>query len=208
MVVIIDDRADVWEWSPNLLKVIPCKSNSASHHKTLLIFRTDDFFIGIGDINSSFLPKVDPLTPAVLTPPSSKAATNINRATNPSDSSESATPTAVDTSPIVPPSPVEEEIAELQTTAMLTRNNAALDAQLEERPLAKKEKELQEHEIQENQQAEHLAAETASDVKEPSPKPEKHHKKALLKNDDYELIRIGKVRAFFFTLSRLCRLIL
>ena len=25
MVVIIDDRADVWEWSPNLIKVIPCK---------------------------------------------------------------------------------------------------------------------------------------------------------------------------------------
>lgn len=24
MVVIIDDRADVWEWSPNLLKVRPC----------------------------------------------------------------------------------------------------------------------------------------------------------------------------------------
>ena len=24
MVVIIDDRADVWEWSPNLMKVIPC----------------------------------------------------------------------------------------------------------------------------------------------------------------------------------------
>lgn len=26
MVVIIDDRADVWEWSPNLIKVIPCES--------------------------------------------------------------------------------------------------------------------------------------------------------------------------------------
>ena len=26
MVVIIDDRADVWEWSPNLVKVIPCAS--------------------------------------------------------------------------------------------------------------------------------------------------------------------------------------
>jgi TFIIF-interacting CTD phosphatase-like protein len=25
MVVIIDDRADVWEWSPNLVKVIPCE---------------------------------------------------------------------------------------------------------------------------------------------------------------------------------------
>jgi RNA polymerase II subunit A C-terminal domain phosphatase len=24
MVVIIDDRADVWEWCPNLVKVIPC----------------------------------------------------------------------------------------------------------------------------------------------------------------------------------------
>ncbi len=24
MVVVIDDRADVWEWSPNLIKVVPC----------------------------------------------------------------------------------------------------------------------------------------------------------------------------------------
>jgi RNA polymerase II subunit A C-terminal domain phosphatase len=40
MVVIIDDRGDVWQWSPNLVKVSPY-----------------DFFVGIGDINSSFLPK-------------------------------------------------------------------------------------------------------------------------------------------------------
>ena len=40
MVVIIDDRGDVWEWSPNLVKVTPF-----------------DFFVGIGDINGSFLPK-------------------------------------------------------------------------------------------------------------------------------------------------------
>lgn len=41
MVVIIDDRADVWPKNrPNLIKVIPY-----------------DFFVGIGDINSSFLPK-------------------------------------------------------------------------------------------------------------------------------------------------------
>ncbi|GBL48227.1 hypothetical_protein [Candidozyma auris] len=40
MVVIIDDRGDVWQWDPNLVKVVPY-----------------DFFIGIGDINSSFLPK-------------------------------------------------------------------------------------------------------------------------------------------------------
>lgn len=40
MVVIIDDRGDVWQWEANLLKVVPY-----------------DFFVGIGDINSSFLPK-------------------------------------------------------------------------------------------------------------------------------------------------------
>ena len=41
MVVIIDDRADVWPKNrPNLIKVHPY-----------------DFFLGIGDINSSFLPK-------------------------------------------------------------------------------------------------------------------------------------------------------
>ncbi|CAL5872477.1 uncharacterized protein PFLUO_LOCUS6741 [Penicillium psychrofluorescens] len=40
MVVIIDDRGDVWRWNPNLIKVSPY-----------------DFFVGIGDINSSFLPK-------------------------------------------------------------------------------------------------------------------------------------------------------
>lgn len=41
MVVIIDDRADVWPKNrPNLIKVVPY-----------------DFFKGVGDINSSFLPK-------------------------------------------------------------------------------------------------------------------------------------------------------
>ncbi|CAO1637380.1 unnamed protein product [Parajaminaea phylloscopi] len=39
MVVIIDDRGDVWQWSPNLIKVIPY-----------------DFFLGSGDINGGFLP--------------------------------------------------------------------------------------------------------------------------------------------------------
>lgn len=40
MVVIIDDRGDVWNWSPNLIKVTPY-----------------NFFVGVGDINSNFLPK-------------------------------------------------------------------------------------------------------------------------------------------------------
>ncbi|ETN42770.1 uncharacterized protein HMPREF1541_01928 [Cyphellophora europaea CBS 101466] len=40
MVVIIDDRGDVWKWSANLVRVTPF-----------------DFWVGVGDINSSFLPK-------------------------------------------------------------------------------------------------------------------------------------------------------
>jgi RNA polymerase II subunit A-like phosphatase len=66
---------------------------------------------------------------------------------------------------------------------MLTRNNAALDAQLEERPLAKKQEELQEHD--DTQQA--------STSKEPLLKPGNLPKKTLLKNDDHELDRLGKV---------------
>lgn len=51
MVVIIDDRADVWPKNrPNLIKVVPY-----------------DFFLGIGDINSSFLPKREDL-PKLNTP--------------------------------------------------------------------------------------------------------------------------------------------
>lgn len=51
MVVIIDDRADVWPKNRrNLIKVHPY-----------------DFFLGIGDINSSFLPKREELPKAVPT---------------------------------------------------------------------------------------------------------------------------------------------
>lgn len=58
MVVIIDDRADVWDRSPNLVKVIPCACSLVqfcSHQLTLS--SPDEFFVGIGDINAAFLPK-------------------------------------------------------------------------------------------------------------------------------------------------------
>lgn len=51
MVAIIDDRGDVWKWSPNLIKVVPY-----------------NFFVGIGDINSNFLPQQN----AVIMPPDSE----------------------------------------------------------------------------------------------------------------------------------------
>ena len=51
MVVIIDDRGDVWKWNENLIKVTPY-----------------DFFVGIGDINSAFLPKKPGIPPTADTP--------------------------------------------------------------------------------------------------------------------------------------------
>lgn len=68
MVVIIDDRADVWEWSPNLIKVIPCEFLQIPSGGIKLMCEKDDFFVGIGDINSAFLPKVEPLAPTVHAP--------------------------------------------------------------------------------------------------------------------------------------------
>ncbi|KAJ2816198.1 CTD phosphatase Fcp1, partial [Coemansia sp. 'formosensis'] len=47
MVVILDDRADVWEWSPNLIKVHPY-----------------EFFRGVGDINAGMLPNIQRTEPA------------------------------------------------------------------------------------------------------------------------------------------------
>ncbi|RUO95419.1 hypothetical protein BC936DRAFT_144095, partial [Jimgerdemannia flammicorona] len=90
MVVVIDDRSDVWDWSPNLIKVQQCKLGLRRQEKgswsicgfylcldviwdllTLMImiqhiFAADDFFVGIGDINASFLPKRVGFCPATF----------------------------------------------------------------------------------------------------------------------------------------------
>jgi RNA polymerase II subunit A-like phosphatase len=36
MVVVIDDRADVWTWSPNLIKVHPCKYLDRANSKRII----------------------------------------------------------------------------------------------------------------------------------------------------------------------------
>ncbi|KAG0214111.1 Carboxy-terminal domain (CTD) phosphatase [Mortierella sp. GBA30] len=55
MVVVIDDRADVWQYSPNLVKVHPY-----------------EYFVGAGDINAGHLPKqVGPVTTEIVNVPES-----------------------------------------------------------------------------------------------------------------------------------------
>lgn len=105
MVVIIDDRADVWDGSPNLVKVIPCSSPFSRIPGTHAC--TDEFFVGIGDINAAFLPKKQDL---VL----------------PTPGSAEVTPTASPDSSIISPSLSDASISNAKT----------LLEQIESRPLA------------------------------------------------------------------------
>ena len=101
-----------------------------------------------------------------------------------------------------PPSPAEEGLSETEKDEMLSQNTLALEAQVEERPLAKKQEELQETAKEEAaEKAEHDASESPSaENGSASTPPEQHEKrekpvqKALLKNDDSELDRIQQVR--------------
>jgi len=138
---------------------------------------TDDFFVGIGDINSTFLPKVEPLVPS---------------------------------SQLRQPAPTSNGTSDIE------QNTQALEAQLEERPLAKKQEEL-EHPSSETTPTTTPPTETPSSssssstssstqgpsTSSPSTPPSAETedktstthqaKKALLNNNDSELVRIGKI---------------
>ncbi|CBQ67995.1 related to FCP1-TFIIF interacting component of CTD phosphatase [Sporisorium reilianum SRZ2] len=73
MVVIIDDREDVWSRSPNLLPVLPY-----------------EFFVGIGDINATFLPTPPPPPGALPAAIASTSASKPDEATNAASSSASS----------------------------------------------------------------------------------------------------------------------
>ena len=145
MVVIIDDRGDVWKWSPNLIKVTPY-----------------DFFVGIGDINSSFLPKKPSPKPSqratTFTPHTARDAqaegdteelpqpkTNgIPRQvmeTHPVEESE--TPRANIASPLEQLVAMGGGVDPATRQAQTTRQDEALAAQLEDRPLFQKQKQLE-----------------------------------------------------------------
>ncbi|KAI0334357.1 hypothetical protein GY45DRAFT_1351503 [Cubamyces sp. BRFM 1775] len=191
MVVIIDDRADVWEWSPNLVKVVPY-----------------DFFVGIGDINSAFLPKLEPLVPVAPPPPppvtadpntvisEEVEAEEVELDGEDDDDDEDDLEDVIASSE----SPGEDErLAEIEKNEILSRNTQALEAQVEERPLAKKQEELQETVNGEAAPSDQPATDVApatngSDASaEQKPKRERHVRKALLKNDDTELERVKKI---------------
>ncbi|KAK3809543.1 MAG: hypothetical protein J3Q66DRAFT_72126 [Benniella sp.] len=74
MVVVIDDRADVWQYSPNLVKVHPY-----------------EYFVGAGDINAGHLPKQES-TVKTKPPVDTKAPAPSVSASEPSSSTTDAAP--------------------------------------------------------------------------------------------------------------------
>jgi RNA polymerase II subunit A-like phosphatase len=91
----------------------------------------------------------------------------------------------------------EEAEAEILQKEMIARNSLALEAQVEERPLAKLQEELQEAangQLESDSPASNTSSQNENASKPPETAGEKHHhRKALLKNDDVELRRIKRV---------------
>ncbi|KAL9624525.1 MAG: hypothetical protein Q9160_001189 [Pyrenula sp. 1 TL-2023] len=204
MVVIIDDRGDVWRWSDNLIKVHPF-----------------DFFVGIGDINSVFLPKrqeipaLDPSKPEIkvdkIPPPDedkpSEAIAN--------GEGVEAQATLSTTVPMPAKSPTSlEQIVSIGSgndsevlQEQATEQREQLAAQLEEKPLLQMQKAIDEKDeavaAEENSSTSSAApsvngitSETStqsdresvdSDSSTSSKPPQRH---ALLKNDDNELVAV------------------
>ena len=193
MVVIIDDRGDVWKWSPNLIKVTPY-----------------DFFVGIGDINSSFLPKKPdlkshPRAPTVTPPDPNKDAAEDTAKTEPEplrngvDHSNGEQKASLASNDLVDAeaSPLDQLVAmrggddPANLSTQSSQQDEAIIAQLEERPLLQKQKKLE---------AEEAAAETATkeegdDGSSVSEKSEKSNecdrpKHNLLQDRDRELYQL------------------
>jgi RNA polymerase II subunit A-like phosphatase len=164
MVVIIDDRADVWPLNrPNLIKVVPY-----------------DFFKGIGDINSSFLPKRQDILPA---PP---------KAPNGAPAAIAPAPKAPDTQGASKVSPLDElarmgtdDPASLKIQA--EEQEKTLEKQLTDRPLLHMQEELDKEEEQQQQHQEQQGSEGGGVFEAPIVH---HHRQNLLVDDDEELIAL------------------
>ncbi|OAA73717.1 FCP1-like phosphatase, phosphatase domain protein [Cordyceps fumosorosea ARSEF 2679] len=145
MVVIIDDRADVWPMNrPNLIKVVPY-----------------DFFKGVGDINGSFLPKRQDISPA---PSKSNGATEKPVA----DGSNKETPQTDNSR--------SNEAASLEDQAAEQEKN--LEKQLTDRPLLHMQEELDKEDEKTAQEAE------SGEASAP------HQRHNLLSDDDEELVAL------------------
>lgn len=191
MVVIIDDRADVWSWTENLIKVTPF-----------------DFFVGIGDINASFLPKRQEIPKALLKsdlqPDEQKAfGGGEDKTPEPHKDGAESDLTAISTS-----EPLDDSSANGTSTLdklvsigggndstllqeQTDRQEETIAAQLTDRPLLQKQKALEAEEstseaIESPNDNENIIPDPATPTESVKPR---HH---ILRDDDRELHHLEK----------------
>lgn len=180
MVVIIDDRGDVWKWSPNLIKVSPY-----------------DFFVGIGDINSSFLPKKQELAPGKAKGEKPAVTSSDGHHVNGTTQAKEAGVEVSALEQLVTmgggdnPTMLQEQATQQEETIM---------HQVEDRPLLQKQKELDaEDDASESQTGADSETSTPSMDDSQDLTRQRHH---LLEDHDQELFhlqgRLENVHAQFF----------
>lgn len=170
MVVVIDDRADVWPNNRrNLIKVVPY-----------------DFFKGTGDINSSFLPKRPDLTPAPeaipeTPPPNGEAKPEVEGDAAAKPAAAAAVPSTV--------GPTPAGVSGADDVALLkaqSEQERALEKQLTDRPLLHMQEKLD----KDDEEAEKASAENESpNSGQITPPHQRHH---VLLDDDAELIYLER----------------
>lgn len=197
MVVIIDDRGDVWDWSQNLIKVYPY-----------------DFFKGIGDINSSFLPKrqdaamPDGPAPETSAPTSAEevesretaedetAGTDMSKADMTALAADSGESSTVDR--LVSMGGSNDAAAMREKT---TEQGEQLKAQIADRPLLQEQIKLEKAEEKAAEEAAAAALDSTDQNGESTQESEKPRHN-LLKDDDDELYyletSLRNVHARFF----------
>ncbi|KAF2772458.1 hypothetical protein EJ03DRAFT_306747 [Teratosphaeria nubilosa] len=169
MVVIIDDRGDIWSWSPNLVKV-----------------SAYDFFVGIGDINSSFLPKRPELEKA---PPNEDDSSKASKASTPASVPPSANGDASAVDRMVSMAGEQDEDS-LKEKAK--EQDETIAEQLADRPLLQKQKLLEQAE--EEAKASPAAEAAVEMLSESGEKKEEQsrYRHNLLQDDDNELEYLGQ----------------
>lgn len=179
MVCIIDDRADVWPHNrPNLIKVVPY-----------------DFFKGIGDINSSFLPKREEVPKAV---PVKRKATTTNGGHGATDLAHTpeVAPKSSPTSDPVASERVDDGDGRVSALEELVKMGGGDNHALHSEQVAEQEKTLEKQLIERPllHQQEQLDAEDDAETL-PAPDPtqstqdsHEHAKHSVLQDDDDELM--------------------
>jgi RNA polymerase II subunit A-like phosphatase len=203
MVAIIDDRGDVWQWVPNLVKV-----------------KAYDFFVGVGDINSSFLPKqhvIEAAKPAKAqaenTAKTDAPKTANNEVTPPNDTDKGNKPVSSPSSVPMTAAGANGEVVAVDLMVSMAGNeddstleekkheqDEALANQLAERPLLQKQKILDAAEEEAKDVKESPAVEEATEIlkedglakKETTPTDHPKYRHNLLQDDDTELEHLGK----------------